>query len=721
MRIKLLLVALALVATSLRVVHGQTTAGGAPPVMYGPVAPEAVRQKIMGELLYITVDNTTNQWLLRNSEGNLVPLMGGFIPPPTDVFGVKVSSGSVVELDCFFNPLTGDCTPDGATIIKVLQAAQASEVADGANITQSLLVIILDYPACGLPSNITEADVRTIYLGPNLDGNGGVAQKYRQCSYGKFNFNFTTFRVVRVPHMCSSSITNSCAYWAIQQLADTATKALIGTASFSSFTHYTYLVPPGLRSVCTWGGLALLPGRQTWLQTVAPRGIYRWPTIMQEAIHNYGLWHSWRNGTEYGDYSTSMGRGEACPNAAEISRMGWATAAVGGNQLDKDSLLPGSVKTFILPATYLTGNNNYLRVQTNWLPTYSNLSLGRNLYMAVRVNKSGDAALGAEFAFKINVHEVYAFTDNSPFYIYSERQISFINSTGALSQLVLTPYNLVVYGGAWVATDTMRVHLCRYITSPSECPPLSSLETVNPPPPPPPSPAPPSPRPSPPPPPKPPSPNPPASTKPLPPNPPPRPSPPPSPSPPPKPSPPTSLTPPLSPSPPPKPPPPPSPSPPTRPSPPPSPSPPTRPSPPPSPSPPTRPSPPPSPSPPTRPSPPPIVLPTPPNRSPPPSPPPPNRPLPPSPSPSSALLASCPVVAGFLGPFNSTDHTGDDMLNSADPIGDCTLRPNCLGVNSKGWLKSKTSPTATVSGVCLYLRNGEAGTRTAHEAPPVYI
>ncbi|GIL59374.1 hypothetical protein Vafri_14249 [Volvox africanus] len=696
MRINQQLTAFALIAISFGVVvHGQTTAGGAPPVMYGPIAPEAVRQTILGELLYVTVDNTTDQWLIRNSDGNLVPLMGGYKPPATDIFGVKITSGSVVELDCFYNPLAGDCTPDGATIIKVLQAAQNSDAANGANITQNLLVMIVDYPACGLPSNITETEVRNIYLGPALDGNGGMAQKYRQCSYGKFNFNVTTFRVVRVPHMCSSSITSSCAYWAIQQLADTATKALIGTGNFSAFTHYTYLVPPGLQSVCTWGGLALLPGRHTWLQTVAARGIYRWRTIMQEAIHNYGLWHSWRAGVEYADTSTCMGRGEACPNSAEISRMGWATAAVGGDPLDKDILLPGSVKTFTLPATYLTGNNNYLRVVTNWLPTYSNLSLGRNLYIAVRVAKEGDAALGAEFASKVNVHEVYAFVDNSPFYMYSERQITFINSTGALSQLTLIPYKLVVYGGAWVAADTMRVHLCRYVTSLSECPALSNLETVNPPPPSPMPPPPPSPRPSPPPPPKPPSPSPPPSTRPLPPSPPPRPPPPPSPKPPPPPSP----------SPPPRPPPPPSPSPPNRPPPPPSPSPPNRPPPPPNPSPPSPSQP--SPSPPTRPSPPPTVLPTPPNRSPPtPSPPLPNRPLPPSPPPpSSNSLAGCPLVAGFLGPFNSTDHTGDDMLSSADPLGDCTLRPNCLGVNSKGLLKSKTSPTANVSGVCLYLRN----------------
>jgi hypothetical protein len=121
-----------------------------------------------------------------------------------------------------------------------------------------------------------------------------------------------------------------------------------------------------------------------------------------------GLWHSWQAGVEYNDYSTAMGRGDACLNAPEIARMGWATPAVGGDRLDLSSLQPGSAKLFTLPATYLTGNNNYLRLLPNWLPTYSAMATGRNLYIAVRVAKNGDAALGSEYAGKVNVHEVNA-------------------------------------------------------------------------------------------------------------------------------------------------------------------------------------------------------------------------------------------------------------------------------------------------------------------------
>ncbi|EFJ43600.1 LOW QUALITY PROTEIN: metalloproteinase, extracellular matrix glycoprotein VMP29, partial [Volvox carteri f. nagariensis] len=343
---------------------------------------------------------------------------------------------------------------------------------------QRLLVMVLDYPACGFPATITEEEIRTLYLGPNGDGKGGLAEKYTQCSYGKFNLNITAFRAVRVTHQCSPPITTSCAAWAMSTKADAATKPLIGPAAFSSFSHYTYIVPPGL---CPWSGLAYLPGRQAFLQTSA-NGVYRWATIMQEALHNYGmgLYHSWQNGIEYGDYSTAMGRGNACPNAAEISRMGWATPAVGGDQLNSSALLPGTTKTFVLPATYLTGSNNYLRVTPDWLSMYNDSKSALNLYMAVRVAREGDAGLGQSYASKVNIHEVNATMDNGlpNLYANSDRKIQFINAVSPMSQLTLDVYNLVVYGGSWVDTDTLRVHLCRFKNSPFECPSLGDLEGI---------------------------------------------------------------------------------------------------------------------------------------------------------------------------------------------------------------------------------------------------
>lgn len=190
--------------------------------------------------------------------------------------------------ECFYNPVTIECQPvDAVSSITVISSVKADYNINNTTVLQRLLVMIVEYPECGFPAGLDETTVRNLFLGPGRDGQGGLALKYTQCSYGKFGLNVTAFRVVRVPHMCSTPISSSCAFWAISSLADVATKSLIGENAFSSFTHFTYIVPPGIRSVCRWAGLALLPGERTWLQTI-PNGVYRWSTAMQEGLHNYG-------------------------------------------------------------------------------------------------------------------------------------------------------------------------------------------------------------------------------------------------------------------------------------------------------------------------------------------------------------------------------------------------------------------------------------------------
>lgn len=162
----------------------------------------------------------------------------------------------------------------------------AQTTALGANATR-LLVMILDYSACGYPSSLNVTTVRQLFLGPNEDGNGGVAMRYQQCSYGNMLLSTTAFMAAVITPACSISVTSACSWWAISQGADAAARSQLGLPVFSSFTYYTYVLPPGLQRVCPWAGLALLPGRQTWLQT-SNYGVMRWATIMQEGLHNYG-------------------------------------------------------------------------------------------------------------------------------------------------------------------------------------------------------------------------------------------------------------------------------------------------------------------------------------------------------------------------------------------------------------------------------------------------
>ncbi|EFJ49690.1 metalloproteinase, extracellular matrix glycoprotein VMP1 [Volvox carteri f. nagariensis] len=505
-----------------------------------PASPQvAVGQTVdlVGQLTLVNTHDNKARYALIDAEGVVTPFSADFVLPEGDKDNNPLETGSIVGMKCEVGPpkycgcgdIGGNCTcPDDAntpacvaaaqsTISLVMSAAQVLPFAPAPHGTQQkLLVMILDYGSCGYAPSLTENDIRNLYLGPNKDGLGGIALKYSDCSYGKFGLNTTAFMAVRVSINCSTAVTSSCSWWAISQGADAAAKSLIGLAAFSTFSHFTYVLPPGLQSVCAWAGLALLPGRQTWLQS-SGYGVQRWATVMQEGIHNYGLWHSWRNGWEYEDYSTAMGRGDACPNVAETSRLGWATPAVGGGAINSGVLkTAGSVAKWSLPATYITGDGNHLRVLPDWLPGYTNSTLAKNLYLALRVNKLGDAALGSMYANKVNVHEVNATMDNGypNSFIYSDRRIQFISSVSPFTRSVLPAYNLVIYTSAVNASDAITVYLCRYTSADSQCPSLTDVVgTASPPPPSPPPPA--RPPPSPPPPARPPPPPPTRSPPPL--------------------------------------------------------------------------------------------------------------------------------------------------------------------------------------------------------------
>ncbi|GLI64398.1 hypothetical protein VaNZ11_007664, partial [Volvox africanus] len=401
---------------------------------------------IVEQLVFVDTHDGYGRFALASAEGSLTPLPDGFRPPDFDINGIPIAVGAIVQLECNQAEPTGpvycNLCPDGETpTCSCLGSAsglssyeRVSSIADcvgditwtvielpiiaagwpaaasggvAQNVKQRLLVMILDYPSCDYRPSLDEDTLTKLYLGPNRDGNGGIAQKYYQCSYGSFTLKPSATRVITITAPCDSAILSTCSWWGLSEGADAAAIAQLGLQAFSSFTHYTYVLPPDLQGVCTWTGLSVLPGRKTWFQSNS-YGVYRWATVMQEGLHNYGLWHAWRSGWELGDYSTAMGRGDACPNAAELARLGWATAAVGGSAIDSSILTPGVPRQWILPATYRTGYNNYLRVIPTWLPANPNARLRKNLYIALRVPKSGDVGLTSSYANRVHVHEVNA-------------------------------------------------------------------------------------------------------------------------------------------------------------------------------------------------------------------------------------------------------------------------------------------------------------------------
>ncbi|GIL42386.1 hypothetical protein Vafri_362 [Volvox africanus] len=529
-----------------------------------PPHPNVPTTTLIGELKFVDTHDGQSRYTLYGVDGNVTPFAHGFQPRDVNnTSGTGISPGDIVQMACVLGrpnycgacpageSATCSCPPEdttpaclSASNVSLLVPAHSLAGFDpnnpnqgtALNVNYRVLVMILDYSACGYAPSLDVDTVTQLYMGPNRDGNGGIAEKFKQCSYGKFNISYLQAAVVQ-PN-CSTAVTSGCSWWAISSGADAAAKAQLGLPFFSNFTYYTYVVPPGLQSVCPWAGLALLPGRQTWLQTNG-YGVLRWATVMQETIHNFGLWHSWRNGWEYEDYSTAMGRGDSCPNAAELSRLGWATAAAaGGGDVNMGKLsAPGTYVNWTLPATYITGENNYLRVIPNWMPTYTNNTVSMNLYIALRVPKKGDAGMSSTYSNRVHVHEVNATMDNGfpGSFTFGDRNIQIINMIPQNTRQVISGYNLVILTGALTSSDTIQVSLCRFDAFDSQCgpspPPLKpSPPPVSPPLPSKPSPLPPSPKPLPP------SPKPP-SPKPLSPRPPPSPMPSPAPRPPPSPRP----------------------------------------------------------------------------------------------------------------------------------------------------------------------------------------
>eukprot|EP00198_Chlamydomonas_reinhardtii_P010142 XP_001699479.1 metalloproteinase of VMP family [Chlamydomonas reinhardtii] len=386
-------------------------------------------------------------------------------------------------------------------------------ITPGAQVSMNILLMRLDFTACGYKmTSLTDTDIKTMYLGPNMDGNGGHAQAFEDCSYGALRLNASAFRVVTV---VVPNCVATCDFYGITVPSDTAAKALLGVDIYTAYTNLVYLLPDNYFSLCGWSGMATIPGQQgPYLHTgpaglqrpvmihSAPNytGIYNRMTVLQESLHNFLAWHSYQFDMVYQDPSTCMAQTPVCPSAADLHRLGWGSPASGGDALSAATLPPGTVKSFNLPASYLTGTGSFIRIKTDWTSFYNSTTYGKNIYVSVR------AAINNAFP-----------ADTSDPYLNYLMAVS-PNSAGNA-----TDYNLVVIAGNWVGTDILSVGVCRYLASPAECP--TSIPAAVPPrppkPPSPPSPSPPRPRP--------PSPSPPTPLPPLPPSPPPRPSPPPSP------------------------------------------------------------------------------------------------------------------------------------------------------------------------------------------------
>ncbi|GLC40380.1 hypothetical protein PLESTM_001056300 [Pleodorina starrii] len=227
------------------------------------------------------------------------------------------------------------------------------------------------------------------------------------------------------------------------------------------FSHFLYVMPNGTGPVCGWSGIADLPGSQSWF-TADDWGIGGKGTVMQQIIHNFGLYSAWKNGVEDGDYSTAMGFGDSCPSAPELWRLGWATPLA---QLNSSSFPSGVFQDFVLPATYLGPTGVMIKIQPDWLGA----AYTKNLYLALRINGSGDMDLLDEFNRKLNMHELDKAIDND-YYAAGDPTVSIIGVLNPTSSVTLFNYRLYIITEGLVNGGTsIAVRVCRFEGGPNEC------------------------------------------------------------------------------------------------------------------------------------------------------------------------------------------------------------------------------------------------------------
>ncbi|GIL54807.1 hypothetical protein Vafri_10496, partial [Volvox africanus] len=257
---------------------------------------------------------------------------------------------------------------------------------------------------------------------------------------------------------CSSEIVKCN----VDVIATAAKLQLPAGIQVASYSHFAYVLPNDLEKTCGWGGLGDLPGTQSWFSPNIS-GIFSKGTVMQEILHNFGLYHGWKDGSEYEDHSTAMGFGDSCPSAPELWRLGWATPLA---QLNSSSFPLATYKNFTLPATYLGPRGAMIKIQPNWL---GDELYTKNIYLALRVKAAGDRDLIEEFNEKLNIHELNRFIDNS-FFAEGDPRVSFTGAYDPGSSITRFDYKLHLLVGAFDSKiSTIIVTLCRFVTGPNEC------------------------------------------------------------------------------------------------------------------------------------------------------------------------------------------------------------------------------------------------------------
>ncbi|KAG2489290.1 hypothetical protein HYH03_012122 [Edaphochlamys debaryana] len=337
----------------------------------GPVVPG---QRLAGVLGKLAEPGSLPEYYLWDEVTGIrsTPFKPGFRMPKKDRKGDAITLGSSVELYCSTVNSVGQCDYVSTTDSTVLLPAYAPP--NSANmVSRKILFVYIDMTSCGLPLDTQYVDPDTKQAMPML----------------------VVYIFPSAVHVYDKDVKGS--------------------------------------GLCGWQGNGLVPGNRVWLHG-GSFSLGRPFSMIHELLHNEGLHHArqWRNGQlqEYGDFSSLMGLGDACPSSAETShvKLGWSSPAVSintgasGAGLTSAALPLGAVVAFNLPATYVSGLGNHIRVVPDWLwlPN-SPTSSATNLYIDLRVAKqytanaqiNSHAADGPDYVYadKFNIHTVLTIKD----------------------------------------------------------------------------------------------------------------------------------------------------------------------------------------------------------------------------------------------------------------------------------------------------------------------
>ncbi|GIL56045.1 hypothetical protein Vafri_11502 [Volvox africanus] len=455
-----------IMVTICRFVNGpyECTADGTPSLPAPPPrtwpqtpSPPAVRSSnIQGTLQYRPI-MPSDQWILLTSADNGSSISYTLPYQPIDALsGVEIPQGRVVSLTCFL-PNSSTTTCSNITNSKIYSFPYLDSPAN--NVTLRVLVVVVSMSnnsvRCRSQGGADVTQVRSAFLGPN-----SYADFFMNCSYRRMVFDRQAFTVVSTVIPCSAQYLYYCN---VDAITNAAIPQLPPDIQIGLYSNIVYVLPNGIEDACGSMGAAELPGTQTWF---LPNniGIFSKGIVMQEMLHNFGIYHGWRNGVEYNDSSSATGSGASCPSAPELWRLGWATPLA---QLNSSTFPLATYMNFVLPATHLGPAGIMIKIQPDWLGT----KYTKNLYLALRVKAAGDKDLSEEFNGKLNIHELSSAIDNKPFFAGGgDPKVTIIAALSPNSPFTFFQYQLYLLVGAFDnKTSTIMVTVCRFAFGPNEC------------------------------------------------------------------------------------------------------------------------------------------------------------------------------------------------------------------------------------------------------------